>query len=557
MKKYILYIILATFTGVFANSCTKDFETINVNPSVVTDVDVKFLFTSSLENLQGYRLGEWIWEDLEQLLRYSQLLTAESYEITGSVNGRYNAFYLNILPNLAEIRRVIENKSDKDKFQKIAAATYIVQVFQGLKVTDMNGSIPYTEATKGRTEGKYNPVYDTQKVLYDTWIKELNASIQTLQKSLSDQESFGNNDVYFKGDWTKWIKLANSLKLRIAARYQNPDQAAAKQIFKEVMTDATGPFSSTADQMTYSNTNYWPFGITEIDYRSKRFAMETVVDFMKSAGDPRLSIYFDKNSLVGSFRDSLTKYNKTLPTWCNLSDPNIMYQGGPANWQANAAKSAYFSNLFVVGGANKYSLISTINRKFFSPRADGGTGKFVDVLVSYSEVCLYISEFIQKGYGAGFDTKGTASDWYNKGVTASIKTMNDIATVAVSGALTGVDALTTSYLANPNVQLNGTNNLEKIYIQQLLNFYRQGNEAFTLVRRTGYPKYNSTLLARQTVAETIPRRYWLLDPGEVNRANWTSAMTEQGFTPNDRSLPKLNSERIWFDKTSPNFGEGN
>jgi hypothetical protein len=135
--------------------------------------------------------------------------------------------------------------------------------------------------------------------------------------------------------------------------------------------------------------------------------------------------------------------------------------------------------------------------------------------------------------------------------------MNDIATVAVSGALTGVDALTTSYLANPNAQLNGTNNLEKIYIQQLLNFYRQGNEAFTLVRRTGYPKYSSTLLARQTVAETIPRRYWLLDPGEVNRANWTSAMTEQGFTPNDRSLPKLNSERIWFDKTSPDFGMGN
>lgn len=557
MKKYILYILLATFTGLFSSSCTKDFETINVNPSVVSDVDVKFLFTTSLENLQGYRSTEWIWEDLEQLLRYSQLLTSDPYELTGSVNGRYGAFYLNILPNLFEMRRVIDNKADKNKFQKIYAATYIVQVFQGLKVTDMNGSIPYTEAVKGRTEGKYNPVYDTQKVLYDTWIKELNSSIQTLQKSLTDQESFGNNDVYFKGDWTKWIKLANSLKLRIAARYQNPDQAAAKQIFKEVMTDATGPFSATTDQMTYNNPNYWPFGVTEIDYRSKRFAMETVVDYMKSTGDPRISIYFDKNSLVGSFKDSLTKYSKTLPVWCNLSDPLIMYQGGPANWQSNTAKSSYFSNLFVVGGANKYSLISTVNRKFFSPRADGGGGKFVDVLLSYSEVCLHIAEFIQKGYGAGFDTKGTAADWYNKGVTASIKTMNDIATVAISGTVTNVDAVTATYLANPNVQLNGTNNLEKIYIQELLNFYRQGNEAFTLVRRTGYPKYTSTLLARETVAETIPRRYWQGDPGEVNRANWTAAQTEEGFTLNDKTLPKLNSERIWFDKTSPDFGMGN
>jgi hypothetical protein len=135
--------------------------------------------------------------------------------------------------------------------------------------------------------------------------------------------------------------------------------------------------------------------------------------------------------------------------------------------------------------------------------------------------------------------------------------MNNIAIAASSYSVTDVDALANAYLQQPKVALDGSNNLEKIYIQQLFNFYTQGNEAFVLVRRTGYPRYNSTLLARQTTPDMIARRYWLLDPGEVNRANWMSAMTEQGFTPGDRTMEKLSTERIWWDKPSPNFGEGN
>jgi hypothetical protein len=556
MKKNILYIILATLTGLLSNSCTKDFENINVDPSIVSDVDVRYLFTSSCEKLQTVRSGEWTWEDLEQFLRVSQLLTAQAYELQGSVNTRYNYYYTYILPNLFEMRRLIDNKTDKDKFQKIYATTFIIQVYQGLRVTDVNGSVPYTEANQGRDFAKYDPVYDNQKTLYDTWLGELNNSIQVLGSSLADQVSFGNNDVFYKGDWTKWIKLANSLKLRIAARYQNPDETKAAQIFNEVMTDATGPFSSLDDQMTYNNPNYMPFTSTGymIDYRSVRYAIETVVDYMKSTGDPRLGIYYSQNDLVGSYKDTLTKYGKTLPSWCDLNDPLIKYQGGPADFQSNPEKSTYFSNQFDAGGANRWWLISTINRTFFAPQIGNGSGKFVDVMVSYAEVCLHIAEFIEKGYGSGF---GTAKEWYDKGVLASAITMNNIASVANSTTVSDISALVATYLTNPKVALDGTDNLEKIYIQELLNFYRQGNEAFTLVRRTGYPKFGSTLLAREPVPETLYRRFWLLDPGEVNRANYNAAMSEQGFTPNDQSMSALSTQRIWFDINSPEYGEGN
>jgi hypothetical protein len=234
-----------------------------------------------------------------------------------------------------------------------------------------------------------------------------------------------------------------------------------------------------------------------------------------------------------------------------------MYQGGPADFQSNPAVSTYFVNPLNAGGANRYQLISTVNRKFFAPTVDRGSGTVIDVLFSYAEVCFQVAEFIQKGYGTGVNTKGTAAEWYNKGVRASAKTMNEIAVAAGSTSYTNIDALVDAQLANPKVKLDGTNDLEKIYIQALLNFYREPNEAFTLARRTGYPKTNSTLLAREPISDVLPRRWWTLDPGQVNRANWTAAMTEQGFTPNDFTIAKLNAERIWFDKKSPDYGKGN
>lgn len=138
--------------------------------------------------------------------------------------------------------------------------------------------------------------------------------------------------------------------------------------------------------------------------------------------------------------------------------------------------------------------------------------------------------------------------------------MNTIAVAAASTTgLTGNgDAQVQAYLDHANVKFNGVNNLERIYIQQYLNFYRLANEAFTFCRRTGYPRNNSTYYPRNAWNEPIPRRYPLEEPAlGTNNANWLTAQQEQGFTPNDRTATTLAAQRLWFDKNSPAFGQGN
>lgn len=552
LQKYIsVYLLALSF------SCTANFDEINTDPSIVTEPDLDFLLTFSQDRLMTYQGSEWVWENMEHLLRYTQHFSASPYELTGNVNTRYGAFYSSILPNLLEIRRQIDSRPDAEMYQNMKMVTYVIEILQGIKVTDMNGSIPYTEAGLGRYEVKFDPKYDPQELLFSTWLDQLNEVIQTLSTNAAeDQESYGTADIYYQSDWTNWIKLANSLKLRIAVRLENQDPGMTQEIFQEVMQDPVGPIDSEASQMVFTHDNYTPFGTgSDIGYRSTRFGTTSIIDFLKNTNDPRLPIYFSPNDLVGDYGEILEENNVSLPSFIYPNDPLIQFQGGPADWTTAQDRATYFSNPLVVG-SNRLFLMSEANPNFFSPKVNNSTGVFMDVVVSYAETCFYIAELIQKGYGTGGN--GTAEEWYEWGIAASIRTMNTIADLAMSTtAFEGNgEEVIDAFLAQPAIQFNGQNDLEKIYVQQYLNFLRQPNEAFVFSRRTGYPSHGSDYYSREPFNEVVPRRFWLNDPGEVNRANWLNAMEEQGFTPLTQDVIDLNTERVWYDVPAPAFGGG-
>jgi hypothetical protein len=237
MRKGKSYIIAAAVALALsgASSCKKNFAEINTDPSIVITPDIGFLLTYAEDKIVTYQYTEWIWESMEQLMRFTQHLTTDPYELTSNVNLRYGTFYRDILPNLHELRRQISLREDSASYQKVSAISYILQTLHGIKVSDMNGSIPYTEAAKARSEAVFNPVYNSQQQLFDIWLSDLDEAIGVLHENTSTQVNPGNADVYFKGDWSKWIKLANSLKLRIAARLEWQDNARTQMIFQQVM----------------------------------------------------------------------------------------------------------------------------------------------------------------------------------------------------------------------------------------------------------------------------------------------------------------------------------
>jgi hypothetical protein len=173
-----------------------------------------------------------------------------------------------------------------------------------------------------------------------------------------------------------------------------------------------------------------------------------------------------------------------------------------------------------------------------------------------------MAELIEKGHITG---QGTAAEWYENGVRASFDNYNQIAVthgVPNAESFVATNEQVDAYLAQADVALNGDNNIEKIYYQQYLNFFRYPTELFALVRRTGFPSRNGQIMPWEPVMSNntelvLPRRFGVNEPDNpINIVNWRSAMEEQGWTIGNIEGSVLNAERVWWDKESPNFGNG-
>ena len=136
------------------------------------------------------------------------------------------------------------------------------------------------------------------------------------------------------------------------------------------------------------------------------------------------------------------------------------------------------------------------------------------------------------------------------------------AALAEAGATKLRDEEVANLLLQPAYDLS-TDGLEKVYIQQYINFAAMPGDLWTTVRRSGIPKTASTILPRDPFltggsSATVPRRFTVRTPTEDNSNynNYNNAYMEQGFTTGSNDPQVLNTERLWFDKQNPNYGGG-
>lgn len=215
-------------------------------------------------------------------------------------------------------------------------------------------------------------------------------------------------------------------------------------------------------------------------------------------------------------------------------------------------------------------------------------GKFpyTSVMFSTAEVKLILSLFTLKGVQTGKD----ANTWFQEGVKASVQSFDKTAKLhnqpyysapydltkfvnadgveEVIEKPTGLQAGELDILlTNDAYKLTGDHSvdMEKVFIQLMLNSFLQPTDTYTHIKFGGVPKTNSTVLKRALFTESeaseagasIPRRMKLDEPGEdgVNYANQLSSITSQGFTPAADANPVM-TQRYWVDKNAPAWGAG-
>ena len=191
------------------------------------------------------------------------------------------------------------------------------------------------------------------------------------------------------------------------------------------------------------------------------------------------------------------------------------------------------------------------------------------------ETNLYLAELAQLGA-----ISGNAKNFYERGVTLSVQEWDKVAgknKIPYYGTTYGYDPLEASIelkdgeieamLATDAVKWDGS--LEKIYLQQLMNFTMMPNELYATARRSGYPKVGSRYLPMVKFANMelagIPRRFEFSEPAptDIMHDIRMESLKEQGLTPGKNqsgmghsSTTVLNTERLWQDKSAPQWGSG-
>jgi hypothetical protein len=562
MKKILLYINCALL--VLVSACSRDdFADLNTDPESLQkdNIDVRTMFpiagaamhVNDFEayydihrNIQ-YWIGAWVPQagNGAIITRFKTPISASNYPY------RYDNLYfretIGVMGATFEMRNVIDKKpaNESAQYQHIRAITYIPEAYSAFYLSDVIGSIAYSDAFKARYTNPpvLTPVYDTQEALYDTLNNKLKASVAALKKDYGvTQLLLGTSDIWYRGtgtEATNWIMAANALRMKIAMRMLKRKPDAAKAIILEVLADNVGPIASRASSWVFKG------GATVANGGNYNLAanisgQKALVDYMYKTSDPRIRNIYAK----------VTYTEATFNTWKTqgLIPATEVYQEYRGRYTSpdavtEADKKFYFGN---VTGTIPYS--SNVNQGLFNSSVNSGLVNYP--VITYADVCFMRAELAARGV-----TTENGEDWYNKGLEASILDYDEWGKDAKVPGYTAVTPIEiTNYKNNADVKWTAAKGIELASIQQYINFYRNPNESWAVIKRTGFPSQTGQVFQAEKIRNgggeaVMPRRWSLFIPPitDMNYENRKASVVAMQADPELGDLTDITG-RVWWDK---------
>ncbi|WP_162053598.1 SusD/RagB family nutrient-binding outer membrane lipoprotein [Pontibacter pamirensis] len=489
ISKYKL--CFALLLGLGLSSCDKDFEEINVNPNAPEDVPAAVILPaaqqSAASRLFGASLNLTYAETWAQHIAKIQYIDEDRYEFRpDAIAIHWDALYSGPLYDT----QLIIQKAEENGNQAMEGAGRALRALIYQNMTDLWGDIPYFEALQG-TEGNMTPVYDEQEAIYMDLLQELEAANTLLAAGTG---TIGG-DLMYGGDIMQWRRFANSLRLRLLIHMADVAPAIAKEGIEQIAgnPDMYPIFESNDHNAELAFLGAQPYrnpwfenAVTRDDHA----VSQTLVQLLGAKDDPRLAVY-------------------AKPAAEPVAGAGVQFRGNTYVGQPNGA--------LVQPSLPTVSRIGDLYR---------GTETQPMYVMTYSEVMFILAEAAARGWNVGI----TAAEAYNEGIMASML-LNRITD----------EAAILAYLAQPSVAYAlQANKMEAISEQKWLALFGNGIEAFTEVRRTGYPDEVTEPVASAYPGRGVALRFpYSIQEQSTNRANVTAASA--GITD------FLFGERLWWD----------
>ncbi|MCD8194280.1 MAG: SusD/RagB family nutrient-binding outer membrane lipoprotein, partial [Tannerellaceae bacterium] len=244
-------IIMGLASAALLTACS-DFEDINKDPGAVDKdkVKVSYLLNKSIIGAQqnphiAERLFVYQWKSAARFERRAGLAVGANYD-------EYNSDYLGTSFGVGWLNNVnMAINIGTERQDEEGTAAYENNVLQMARIwrayliselADCFGPIPALNSFDGVVK------YQSVEELYDFMLEELKDAVEKIDVEADMSNiAYEGIDAFYNGNVSKWIKYANSLRLRYAMRLSEVDRERAQQAFQEAA--ATNNFITTLADM--------------------------------------------------------------------------------------------------------------------------------------------------------------------------------------------------------------------------------------------------------------------------------------------------------------------
>lgn len=560
-RYFFLGFLLAT---TFLSCSREKFASLNTDPDAVLNINLAYELTPGEMDIHSndfevfydfYRdIKPWTQEYVNSIGNQATFMTGGS----SNINARWGNFYGGVGNNLEDVVHKIEAMpaDQQAQNQTLYAITLIPLAYYAFYTSDPNGSIPYSQAFLSRYTDPplFTPIYDPQATLFDSLDVQLQKAISILEANPTvTQTTVGANDLYYQGDPTHWIKAANSLRLKMAMRLMKRNPAKLTAIATAVFNDKIGVIGSIADDWIFYSTTVGN-GDNSNPLNQQNFSGEyNVVNFMWKVQDPRLRIFYQQSGINTKDLFDSAQAQGVIPA--SVAWDGQPYRGqfaSPAATQ-DASKGFYFQTLNfsykgIAQSLHYPSIIQGALTSYVLNAPTGGINMFP--VITYADVCFMRAEMKLRGLST--NDPESADSLYYQGVRASLMNYDQWGKNTLLKDYTALTAdEMNAYLASTGVKYDPANALEQVCDQEYLNFFVNANEAWALIKRTGYPSATGHIMPLEDVSAygKMPRRYQPIQPalGDLNYNNVTNAIDSMALDPN-YSVPTDMTGRVWWDQ---------
>ena len=415
-------------------------------------------------------------------------------------------------------------------------AFYITRIYYAFLIsmqTDTYGAIPLEYYVKGAMPTDENVKYMDQKNVYDVIFKMFDQAITALHNTPSAaQYSLGENDKCFGGDKDKWLRFANTLRLRLALRVSNVDPQLAKEQGEKAMTDPAGLMQNDDDNMKQTPKYSYITGGNENIYTllynwsanvvlSKE--MERAYKEQSTILDPRCEILWWRPT-------ALENLNLTEPKEDMTKDINGC-ENGETSLGGSYTTTYSPSRVFIKQDQKK------LDRKHWWCYARE------IVWLGYSESLFLRAEAALRGWAGA---NRTAEQLYKEGIEASFNYYqigaDEEGQEKINKYMEGLKGLQAFKSGDREAQL------EQIITQKWIAVYPNGNEGWAEFRRTDYPRYMKTPKGGNNSG------------GEVANGKFIKRLRYPDSEVSNPNRPKdvdTQGTRLWWDVADTNDDGGN